>query len=317
MTAPSAIRVAAEYLGEAAVQDTNALVENIADFASGELEKAGFKVPADMTDQTIPYMQAITTAPWGGGPEEKSAQRVARKFLGAQVGTDTASIWAIAPEQLYMLVHDKEWRDALDGIWGDSPDRDTDKIGEHIKAMHKLVRQYGGAVFDTGADGGYNVVLETERKIPKEEGYTAPYATGEFDEWVKSRERVAMCYLRKKAEGGDWDRMAEHLTSAFSHLIGLFPFVAFNWTVLKEKTPDVQEHLMPTAKQARRVMDQILKAAAWIEETGADPGKATDYDLHYRGDVGESSPFVLRSLETAQGYLQLAASPLRLESRGG
>ena len=75
-----ATRVASRYLGTASVEDTNALVEHIAELAGKELEKAGFKVPRDMTDQTIPYMQAITTAPWGGGPVEK----VAARYLGVR-----------------------------------------------------------------------------------------------------------------------------------------------------------------------------------------------------------------------------------------
>jgi hypothetical protein len=53
-------RIAAKYRGEASVDDTNNLVEQIADYAAGELEKAGFEVPRDMTDQTIPYMKSIT-----------------------------------------------------------------------------------------------------------------------------------------------------------------------------------------------------------------------------------------------------------------
>ena len=75
MARPSAARVAAShirYRGEASVDDTNALVENVADFAAAELGKAGFNVPADMIDQTIPYMQTITdpAGTWGGGPKE-------------------------------------------------------------------------------------------------------------------------------------------------------------------------------------------------------------------------------------------------------
>ena len=67
---PSTTRVASRYLGIASVDDTNALVERIADFAAGELTKAGFNVPADITDLTIPYMQSITDSAttWGGGP---------------------------------------------------------------------------------------------------------------------------------------------------------------------------------------------------------------------------------------------------------
>ena len=68
-----------EYKGEASVDDTNALVMNLAELASDELAKAGFKVPYDMQDQTIPYMQAITTAPWGGGPAERVAARYLRQ----------------------------------------------------------------------------------------------------------------------------------------------------------------------------------------------------------------------------------------------
>jgi hypothetical protein len=71
-------KIASRYLGAASVEDTNALVENIALLAGKELEKAGFKVPRDMTDQTIPYVQDITTAPWGGGPAEKVASRYLR-----------------------------------------------------------------------------------------------------------------------------------------------------------------------------------------------------------------------------------------------
>lgn len=80
---PSAARVAAkyvEYKGTASVDDTNALVMNIAMFSRDQLDKAGFNAPADMEDQTIPYMQAITTAPWGGGPKA-DAKKVASRYL--------------------------------------------------------------------------------------------------------------------------------------------------------------------------------------------------------------------------------------------
>ena len=88
----------------------------------------------------------------------------------AQVGTDSAAIYALAPEQLQRLIEGGSWLEE----WATSPGS---------PASDKLVRQHGGAVFHTGGDGIYDVKIPTPEgamPIVKEMGYMAPYGTPEF-----------------------------------------------------------------------------------------------------------------------------------------
>lgn len=103
----------------------------------------------------------------------KKEHQAVRAFLvrsvlkfAASVGTDTAAIYAIAPEMLSKLIS---------GPWGS---RYT--AGDY-EAANTLVRQHGGAVFLTGADGHWDV------QVPgaiREQGYTEPYGTAGFDSTI-------------------------------------------------------------------------------------------------------------------------------------
>lgn len=121
--------------------------------------------------------------------------RVAQRHLkkAAQVGTDTAAIYAISPEMM----------DALIQKFG------TEKIAEMrlefdsegMSALDKEVRKFG--VFHTGGDGSFEVKIEMEPNewdLPKEFGYTKPYGTKEFVAYKKSADRVAQKYLERDAK---------------------------------------------------------------------------------------------------------------------
>jgi hypothetical protein len=110
----------------------------------------------------------------------------------AQVGTDTAEIYAIAPEQLYNLVKDGTWKEKADEIWGESDKRP--KVMTSIRNMQNIIREHGGAVIETGADGMWDVTAESETwgKPVKEMGFKAPY--GE-----KKAKRVAARFFSRIA----------------------------------------------------------------------------------------------------------------------
>jgi len=89
--------------------------------------------------------------------------------LAAQVGTDTASIYAIAPEQLQRLIGGGKWAER----WADGKFEDADT----------LLRQHGGAVWHTGADGSFDVEVEGSAQPGK--GFLAPYGTAGFAEAIE------------------------------------------------------------------------------------------------------------------------------------
>lgn len=97
------------------------------------------------------------------------AKRVAHRFA-AQVGTDTASIYAIDPAQMQRLMG-----------------RTLDP-GQ----LDQVVRQHGGAVFHTGHDGSFEVSVEGALD---ELGYVEPYGTPEFG--LDIAHRVAARYQKK------------------------------------------------------------------------------------------------------------------------
>ena len=100
----------------------------------------------------------------------------------AQVGTDSASIWAIAPEQALRA------GPKLQAAWdaGDFERADT------------LVRQHGGSVFHTGGDGTWEVKVdhpgEPGQHQIREKGLMEPYGTPGYDELIK---KVAAQYMAK------------------------------------------------------------------------------------------------------------------------
>lgn len=105
---------------------------------------------------------------------KESEQRIARrrKAIAALVGTDSATIWAIAPESLGRLMEDPEFKVFLSNWFQ----------GRDPEEMEDLWRRNGGAVFHTGADGVFDVKIPTpEGNLPivNEEGYLPPYGTPE------------------------------------------------------------------------------------------------------------------------------------------
>ena len=108
----------------------------------------------------------------------------------AQVGTDTASIYALDPAMLSRLIEGGRWAEE----WEASPgSRTTDQ----------LIRQHGGAVFHTGADGSFDVKIPTkEGELPiTEMGYMPPYSTPGFDEAIKKVARRAVMAGFKNTPG--------------------------------------------------------------------------------------------------------------------
>jgi hypothetical protein len=65
--------------------------------------------------------------------------------VAATVGTDTAEIYAIAPEQLRKIIDAGKWLEL-----SRSPAKNN-------TAMADIIRQHGGAVFGTGGDGDWDV----------------------------------------------------------------------------------------------------------------------------------------------------------------
>jgi len=96
----------------------------------------------------------------------------------ALVGTDTAAVWAIAPENLARLLKDRAWARTFHDAYIDG----TPKEGDHAR-LDVGVREHGGAVFHTGGDGIYDVRIETEEgemPIVKEMGFLPPYGTPDY-----------------------------------------------------------------------------------------------------------------------------------------
>jgi len=76
--------------------------------------------------------------------------------LAATAITDTASFYAISPEQLYNLVKDGNWMARANDLWGGGTGWDEYKQN----AMEDDIRERGGAVFHTGGDGPWDVRVE-------------------------------------------------------------------------------------------------------------------------------------------------------------
>jgi len=88
------------------------------------------------------------------------------KSGAADVVTDTATVYAIAPEALHDMIGRGEWEEQADKMWGDDPATD-----DTWNDMSRIVREMGGAVFETGADGGFDVEVVGRRD---DQGVRAP-----------------------------------------------------------------------------------------------------------------------------------------------
>jgi len=116
--------------------------------------------------------------------------RFAARKLAAQVGTDSAMIYAIAPEMLWHIIEKGEWKRAVDEEgWAEADEK-----------LKRIIRQHGGAVFMTGADGNWDVSINSDN-APMERvhgyGYIKPYGTDKFRDWLKKK--VALRYVQAQS----------------------------------------------------------------------------------------------------------------------
>lgn len=103
---------------------------------------------------------------------------------GALVGTDTGTIWAIAPEQLRNLMEDKKFQEA----WAP----------QDYEVLGKAVRQYGGATFGTGGDGKFDLKIVPGKQYYDEKGYLRPYASEGFQKFLEKRRGEPLSWLQKE-----------------------------------------------------------------------------------------------------------------------
>jgi len=88
--------------------------------------------------------------------------------VAATAGTDTATLYALAPEALWRLILDGRWLDHAETLWAGAEGSADPKV------MDQLVTEHGGAVFHTGSDGIFDV------RVPdavEEQGFQPPYGT--------------------------------------------------------------------------------------------------------------------------------------------
>lgn len=110
----------------------------------------------------------------------------------ARVQTNTATIYAISPDQLHRLVQEGQWSLLANDIWTPEGDRDP---SDPSKEMNQLIRYHGGSVFFIGRDGYYDVDV--------------PAAKVEYG-YLNLAHRVASAY----AESVVASRVAAHLLRA-------------------------------------------------------------------------------------------------------
>jgi DNA topoisomerase-1 len=116
-----------------------------------------------LTPEKGPYPPAYTPGPGnggeggagGGGGTGGATGSVSR--AAADVGTDTATIWAISPEGLYRVLNDGEMKGLMDSFWGVGAAGSYDDVWPE---MEDIVRQHGGATFHTKCDGVFDVKVD-------------------------------------------------------------------------------------------------------------------------------------------------------------
>lgn len=125
-------------------------------------------------------------------PSHKPSGNTSRKRRkgrsAAQVGTDTATVYAISPEGLKRIVEGQEWVK----LWED---------GE-FKEANKLIREHGGAVFETGGDGLLDVQVP---KATSEAGFLPPYNTPEYGDRSNSVDLKKLSGLRDRLIKLAWE----------------------------------------------------------------------------------------------------------------
>lgn len=97
--------------------------------------------------------------------------RIAASYVrqAAVVHTNTATIYALAPDQLRKLLQEGQWSMLADDIWPPDGERDP---ADPTKEMNQLIRFHGGSVFFIGRDGYYDVNVP-QAKV--EYGYLNPH----------------------------------------------------------------------------------------------------------------------------------------------
>lgn len=139
----------------------------------------------------VPSPEAFLASYWVSQEKLRRKPPVFINRTAAEVGTDTATLYSIAPEALYRIVSEGNWEAFAAGLWGpgDHGDTNTEVTWE---AMSQIIRQHGGAVSQTGHDGGFDV------KVPgatSEKGYMPPYGTPEYG----LIQKVAGRFIRRMA----------------------------------------------------------------------------------------------------------------------
>jgi hypothetical protein len=137
-----------------------------------------------------------------------SDPRTKSKKQAAEVGTDTAEIYAIAPEALYDLVNEGDWHDLADSSWGDSPKDSEVESKSPFKDMGKLIREHGGAVFQTGGDGSFDVKVKDS---VSEAGLKAPYGTADYGKTAADTQQLAELTTLLTEFGEDLSRASRSL----------------------------------------------------------------------------------------------------------
>ena len=123
-------------------------------------------------------------------------KRVVKKDLGslakhaARAGTDSAQLYVISPKMLAALIVNEKWINT----WEEYLDRGPKDYTKLWGRMDKLIRQHGGAVIYTGADGIFDVTVPDEEgfmPIVGEKGLLAPYGEPGFNEAIKKVAKTA------------------------------------------------------------------------------------------------------------------------------
>lgn len=176
--------------------------------------------------------------------------------VGAVVGTDTASILAISPEMLLHIIKKPE-----ENLVGLLATKDYERL-------EKLIREHGGAWFNTGRDGMHDVTIPD---VPHSAGATAPYGTSRFAAGLTNKTGIqwlAEAIFPSFLSGfiGRW-----LLTKLFDKLKAakLIPKRFLRWLTKRVPVEVMERTAAPHALQdALPALDVVLEALASIDDEG-------------------------------------------------
>jgi len=114
---------------------------------------------------------------------------------GAEAVTDTASFYVIAPEALKGMLDDTDWLELAHDLWPGEGRLSEHGVGDLVPEMERHVRESGGAVLNTGWDGGFDVGVKG--KYPDAGGSPVP-----FDLPIREKGALPPYGLRQAAEQG-------------------------------------------------------------------------------------------------------------------